>query len=150
MKIQIIVVIILLAACKTRVKNFYIPKDFDGNVAVIYKNTTGKSSSQDYHIPDSGILQVEGTFEEGGVELNYYQENASGGYDTLREPFPSDKIDYTKSRIYFHRTLSYSTQGVGPVHVTAFYVGKKQAKDLVNDRIDFERKLEKLALPATH
>jgi hypothetical protein len=151
MKSKIIIsmsLVILLFGCdKIRVKNYFIPQGFTGNVAVIFTNN--KSSSEEvynYTIPPDGILYTDYSFKKGRFKINFYQKNNLNGYDTLFEELPGKQIDITKNRIYFNRIMTFSKGEGSGTHVTTFYVGKVKASDLEKDRFLFERYLEKIVL----
>lgn len=140
--------IFLLVGCNNiRTKNYFIPQNFTGNVAVIFSNNKSPSEEvYNYTIPPDGILKEGYSFKEGNFKINFYQKNNLNSYDTLLEELPGKPIDTTKNRIYFNRVLTF-TKGNGPeTHVTTFYVGKVKASELEKDRFLFERKLEKIIL----
>jgi len=140
--------VILLFGCnEVRVKNYFIPQGYTGNVAVIFKNN--KSSSEEvfnYTIPEDGILYTDYSFEKGRFKINFYQKNSLNRYDTLFEELPGKQIDTTKNRIYFNRVLTFSRGEKSGTDVTTFYVGKVKASELEKDRFLFERHLEKIIL----
>ena len=145
--ISISLVILLFGCVKIRVKNYFIPQDFTGNVAIIFSNN--KSSSEEvynYTIPPDGILYTDYSFKKGRFKINFYQKNTLNGYDTLFEELPGKKNDTTKNRIYFNRVMTFSKGGGAGTDVTTFYVGKVKASDLEENRFLFERHLEKIIL----
>lgn len=83
--------IAMIQACnKIRTKNYFLPKDFEGNVAIIYSNNDySVQDTYDYIIPDNGILKTKFSFKEGDYRINFYQKNQHNGYDTLYEQLPS-------------------------------------------------------------
>ena len=128
------------------IKNYYIPKDFAGNVAIIYNGNLQKKSNKsiyNYVIPDSGILYVNELFKSGNYKINFYQKNQIAKFDTLFEELPSTKIDTNKNRIYFNRVLTFNKQGRN-IYVTTFYVGKAKGSELGKDRFLFEQSLERI------
>jgi len=140
----------MIQACnnKIRVKNYFLPEGFEGNVAIFYSNTGDeKKDVLDFYIPDSGILRTPYGFSEGDYRINFYQKNGQNGYDTLHEELASRGVDTNKNRIYFNRVLTFQKEGSKDVYtVSSFYVGKKAASDLTEERFFFERKLEKMVL----
>jgi hypothetical protein len=149
-KFQIIIFCILMIhGCKdVRVENYYLPKNFEGNVAVIYSNNnTEKQEVYNYNIPDNGILKTSYKFYAGDYRINYYQKNELNEYDTLYERLSSSKLDTSKSSIYFNRVLTFNKYGSKNVYtVSTFYVGKKNVSDLAKDRFLFEKKIEEIVL----
>ena len=141
---------LILQGCNTkiRIENYFLPKVFEGNVAVIYTGSIKERQDvYDFNIPEDGILRTPYTFHEGDYKINYYQKNEYNGYDTLYEELPSKRIDTTKNRIYFNRVLSFEKYtSKGRYTVNTFYVGKKKTSELVKDRFFFEARLEKLLL----
>ena len=137
----------LIISCNTLpVENYYIPKDFEGNIAIIYKKDGSKPDKiQSWKIPQDGILKTEHRFIEGNYVINYYQENSSNGYDTLNSYFT--KKDTTKNEIVFARILTFAKGNSKDIFTAnTFYVGKKKVEDLEKDRFFFEQKLEKMLL----
>jgi hypothetical protein len=128
------------------VENYYIPKDFEGNVAIIYKKNGSKpNKTQNWNIPEDGILKTEHRFISGNYKINYYQKNISNTYDTLNYQFT--KKDTTKNEIVFARILTFAKGNSNDIFtVNTFYVGKKKVEDLEKDRFFFEQKLEKMLL----
>ena len=52
---------LLLSGCndKLTVINYFIPKTFEGNIAIIYSKTdSGKQEVYNFTIPDDGLLKV--------------------------------------------------------------------------------------------
>ncbi len=145
-RILLAVICLLAVGCHKRVINYYVPYGFEGNVAIFHKTSASEPGGEiiNYEFPDSGILYVPTALPEGDFIMNYYQENGRKGYDTLQQEFPGFKIDTARPRIYFHRTLSFMRDNVTPYQISTFYVGKKKTKDINDERIDFERKLEKM------
>lgn len=138
---------IFISCDKVQVKNYFIPKNFTGNVAVIYsKNSASCNEINNFKIPESGILKSNCRFEEGNFVINFYQGNSSDGYDTLFEELAGKKIDTTKNRIYFNRVLTFYDKENKEIFVSTFYIGKAKASDLGRDRFLFERKIENIAL----
>lgn len=137
----------LFVSCNIlQVQNYYIPKDFEGNVAIIYKKDGNKTNDpQNWEIPEDGILKTEHKFISGNYVMNYYQKNISNKYDTLNYQFT--KKDSTKNEIVFARILTFAKGNSKDIYtVKTFYVGKKKVEDLEKDRFFFERKLEKMLL----
>ena len=140
---------LLLSGCndKLTVINYFIPKSFEGNIAIIYSKTdSGKQDVYNFTIPKNGTLIVPYRFYKGDYIQNYYQLIESNKYDTLQVELPSFKIDTTKNRIYFNRILTFEKKGMESVVVETFYVGKKKPAELVKERFLFENKLEKIIL----
>lgn len=142
--------VLMIQACNNtiRTKNYFLPEGFEGNVAIIYSSTGNeKQDVLDFHIPDSGVLRTPYGFSEGNYRINFYQKNRQNSFDTLYEELPSRDVDSSKNRIYFNRILTFQRKGSEEIYtVGSFYVGKKAASDLVEDRLLFERKLEKMVL----
>lgn len=140
---------LLLSGCndKLTVINYFIPKDFEGNIAIIYSKTdSGKQGVYNFTIPDNGLLKVPYKFYKGDYIQNYYQRNKNNEYDTLKVELPSFKIDTIKNRIYFSRILTFEKKGIEPIIVETFYVGRKKATELAKDRFFFENRLEEIVL----
>jgi hypothetical protein len=147
-KIAIYFLCVALFGCRRiQVENYFIPRDFKGNIAVIHNNT-GRSSNgvYNYHIPQSGILTTDCCFEEGKYITNYYQKNSFDGFDTLMVEYPSTKLSTTKNRIYFYRVLTFKRNSGKEVYVSTFYVGNEPSYKLEKERIVFERFLESTIL----
>ena len=144
-----IVSLIGLCSCDhTKYENYYLPKDFTGNVVVIYKNDgcTPKDINNLF-IPTSGILYSPMKFVSGDYVVRYFQKRYSNYYDTLSEVLPGKIPDKTINQIIFPRVLSFEKyQKNGQYTVYTFYVGKETANDLAKDRFFFERQLEQLLL----
>ena len=69
---------LLLSGCndKLTVINYFIPKTFEGNIAIIYSKTdSGKQEVYNFTIPDDGLLKVPYKFYKGDYIHNYYQRN---------------------------------------------------------------------------
>lgn len=149
-QINSIFCILILQGCNTKIRteNYFLPKDFEGNVAVIYTNVIKENKDiYNFEIPEDGILRTPYSFHEGNYRINYYQKNEFNGFDTLYEELPSKKIDTTKNRIYFNRVLSFEKYTDKERYtVSTFYVGKKKASELIKDRFFFERRLEETLL----
>lgn len=133
---------------KIRVKNYFLPKDFEGNVAIIYSNNgDGEQDIYNFYIPDNGILKTPYVFYKGDYKINFYQKNRRNEYDTLYEELPSTTFDTSKNRIYFNRVLTFKKHDSESIYtVSSFYVGKKNASELSKDRFLFEKKLEEIVL----
>lgn len=147
--IAFLLCILAVQACgpNPKVKNYFMPKGFEGNVAVIYSNAHHQSDVYNYYIPENGILKTDYGFFEGNYRINFYQKNDVNGYDTLYEELPSKVYDSSKNRIYFNRVLTFQRLNSDTIYtVGTFYVGKKQALDLEKDRFLFEKRLEKMLL----
>lgn len=145
----LLIAALLLSGCneKLTVINYFIPKTFEGNVAIIYSKTdSGKKEVYNFTIPEDGLLKVPYRFYKGNYTQNYYQRNSNNGYDTLHVELPSFKIDTTKNRIYFNRILTFEKKGIEPIIVETFYVGREKAEALVKDRFFFENRLEEIVL----
>ena len=143
----IITIIVLHCSCQTiRVENYYLPKDFEGNVAIIYNANGSKTNDpQNWTIPEDGILETNFKFTSGNYMTSYYQRNSTNSYDTLRYDFTIK--DTTKNEIVFSRILTFSKYNSKDIFtVKTFYVGKRKVEDLEKDRFFFERKLEKMLL----
>jgi len=143
----ILSLVLLLSSCqRIQVENYYLPQDFEGNVAIIYKSGGNKTSDpQNWYIPKDGILKTDYKFSSGNVVTNYYQKNSSNAYDTLRHDFTTK--DTTKNEIVFPRILTFSKPDTKEVFtVNTFYVGKRKVEEFAKDRYFFERKLEKMLL----
>jgi hypothetical protein len=140
------IVAILFFECNSKLAeiNYYIPENFEGNIAIIYYGTNTEKMIYNFTIPDHGLLKVPYKFYKGDYIQNYYQRNTNNVYDTLQVELPSSKLDTTKNRIYFSRILTFEKKGIEPVIVETFYVGRKKAVELVKDRFSFENKLEKI------
>ncbi|NOT91207.1 MAG: hypothetical protein HOP05_05910 [Ferruginibacter sp.] len=139
-----------VSGCKfdEKVINYFIPRDFTGNIAIIYNNDyhSCDESLVNYQIPNDGILKVKCSFTDGAIISNYIQENSLGNYDTLDVENPVFKHDTSKNRIYFPRILSFSKGVSKEVYVKTFYIGKEKASNLEKDRFFFERRLEDLII----
>jgi hypothetical protein len=136
-----------LSCVQVRTENFYLPINFEGNVAIIYKtNGLEQTSQQDWNIPNDGILKTDFKFIPGRLITNYLQRNNHNSYDTLSSDFIVK--DTTKIQIVFHRVLTFvKPNSKEEIYVTTFYVGKKKVEDLERDRFLFERKIEKMLFP---
>lgn len=135
--------------CKDNMQkqNYFIPKNFEGNIAIVYSNSNAdKQDVYEFTIPENGLLNVPYQFSEGNYVKNFYQKNLSNKYDTLFEELPSVKIDTSKNRIYFNRILTFEKAGNEPIIVETFYVGKTKTEEVAKDRFLFEKKLEEIVL----
>jgi len=142
-----LLLVLLCSSCQTiRVENYYLPKSFEGNVAIIYRNGGNETSDpQAWTIPDGGILLTSYKFSPGKFITNYYQRNSSNSYDTLRYDFSIK--DTTRNEIVFPRILTFQKYNSKDIFtVFTFYVGKKKVEELEKDRFFFERKLEEMLL----
>lgn len=145
-KVAFLACLVLVLSCnKEKEENYFIPANFTGNIAVIYKANKSSSSQETYNyiIPKSGILSSNNSFKEGDFKTNFYQKNDLNGYDTLFEELPGKRIDTTKNRIYFNRVLTFKRVD-GDVIVTTFYVGKEKKEAVDKNRVMFERSLDKI------
>lgn len=141
--------ILIISACDSnlKVENYFLPKGFEGNVAVIYSNDSLEADTLNYQVPESGILMTKYGFFKGRYKINYYQLNENNKYDTLVQELPTQAPDLSKNRIYFNRILTFQRNKSDTIYtVGTFYVGKKPASELEKDRFFFERKLEKMLL----
>ena len=139
--------ILFIGCSKIKIENYFIPKDFVGNVAIIYSDS--KHNYEDvynYFIPQDGILYTNYPFEKGNYIINFYQKNDLNKYDTLSEELPGRKLDTTKNRIYFCRVLTFRKGEGKETIVTTFYIGKVKSLELEKDRFLFERHLEKIII----
>lgn len=147
--IWIVSIILVFQSCaEIRVENYYLPKGFEGNVAVIY-TTDGirQEEANNWKIPGDGLLRTPYEYRAGNYYINYYQVNSDNKYDTLQDLTPGHTPNPNKNMIVFPRTLSFSThENDKVVHVTTFYVGRKTANELEKDRFFFERRLGELLL----
>ena len=144
---SIVFIVLLGCSCQTRqIDNYYLPQDFEGNVAIIYKTDGGKTTNpQNWYIPNDGILRTKNKFIPGKYMTNYYQKNSSNTYDTLRYDYTIK--DTTNNEIVFPRILTFRRHDSKEVFtVETFYVGKKKVEELEKDRFVFERKLENMLL----
>jgi len=143
----ILLLVLLCCSCQTiRVENYFLPKGFEGNVAIIYKNDGNETRDpQTWTIPEDGILRTNYKFSSGNFITNYYQKNSSNSYDTLRYDFFIK--DTTRNEIVFPRILTFQKHNSKDIFtVNTFYVGKKKVEELAKDRFFFERKLEEMLL----
>jgi len=141
-----LIIAVSLGSCsRLPVKNYYIPQDFNGNVAIIYTASLKEKSKSryDYYIPENGLLYHNTNFETGNFIVNFYQKNENGKLDTLLEELPGRKFDSAKNRIYFRRVLTFK-KNPNSINVVTFYVGKQQASQINKERFLFERKLEEI------
>ncbi|MCU0352078.1 MAG: hypothetical protein MUF43_14820 [Flavobacterium sp.] len=122
----LIICLLLLSSCFYKhVDNFYLPKNFTGHVAIIYKKGGQKlDRTQDYKIPTDGILWTNFERWSGNFEVNYFRENENGKYDKLfYRDFSKDSL---REEVYFLRLISFSKTGqVNPYEIVTFYFGKK-------------------------
>jgi hypothetical protein len=141
---------LFFSGCKEKlpVINYFIPQNFEGNVAIIYGNAdTCEQNVYNFIIPEDGLVRVPYVFCKGDYLQNYYQRNEKNKWDTLHVELPSTQIDTTKNRIYFNRILTFEKNGSDHTNIVeTFYVGKKRGPELSSDRFFYEKKLEEIVL----
>lgn len=64
---------------KPYVINYYIPKDYEGVVLLVYnEENCPLLEERSYFIPENGILKIKNSPNYGYHKTNYYQKNKSG------------------------------------------------------------------------
>jgi len=139
--LKVLIIIFLFCSCKEKVCNYYLPKDFEGNVAVLYSKNGINSDTMNFFIPDSGILKSKFSFYEGGIKNHYYQKNNFNSYNELLYINSPTKNSNVKG-VYFNRTITFY-HGDKKIFGTLFYVGKK-FDSTSKERFLFENKIGKL------
>jgi hypothetical protein len=139
-------IVIFLACQKIREENYFLPKNYDGYVAIIYnKADSGQREVYNFHIPEDGILRSSYAFSPGDYQIHFYQKTENNKYDTLLEELPGSKYDTSKARIYFNHILTFSRPGQQNIYrVTVFYVGKKAGAELEKETFFFENRIEQM------
>lgn len=129
-------------------KNFFLPKNFTGNVAVIYSNTNETVQQvYDFVIPDSGVLVSKHPFHKGYYVTNFLQNRDELLYDTLTQALPGEPNMNGKNRVFFYRILTFQRGDSGPKFTVAtFYLGNKVDSMVIREKFFFERKLEEIIL----
>ena len=88
--------IVLICGCNPVIKSdFYLPKNYKGEVAIIYGYKTGheqviKDGRQQFLIPDSGILFTKAHLQYGQVDEKYYIKREKEFKELIPYTFQSD------------------------------------------------------------
>ena len=66
-KLLVIFLTICQFGCREKICRYILPKNFEGNVAVIFNGTNGRNDSSTYGIPSTGILKTSDLYYSGRV-----------------------------------------------------------------------------------
>jgi len=142
--IKAIFIFLLLVhiGCKEKVYNYYLPENYEGNVAILYTNDRSNFDTVNLTIPDSGILRTSIPYFDGAVKEFFYQKTNKGFFDTLNAYEPYIVKD-SQRRIFFNRTLTFVNRR-DTVYGVFFYVGRTFDSTLERDRFLFENRVSSL------
>src|ERR1700744_1024787 len=125
--------IIFVTSCNTIKTDYYFPKGFTGDVALIYDCEGGqevqiKNGRRQILIPDSGIVLLKAHFKEGPLDEKFYLKNEKGNFSEIyRYPLQKDTSDDNR-HVYFERVTEVVGKGQNDKSfasmITFFYVGK--------------------------
>jgi len=128
--------------------DYYLPKHYQGEVAIIYgcstcANPQVQNGRPRLVIPDSGILLTKMTYKAGHPEEHFFMKNNAGTY-TAVEPYMW-QTDTSKKYIFFERVMNfgYAKDSLN-YYVTFFYVGKKLDSASDKSRALFEDRVNEL------
>jgi len=143
--------VIFLVSCSTLKTDYYFPRGFIGDVAIVYDYEGGqdvkiKNGRRQILIPDSGIVLLKTHFKEGQLDEKFYVQDEK---DSLREvyryAFQKDTC-CDKKYIYFERVVEFVGKGQNNKSfasmINFFYVGKSLKSD--TNRYSFENHVQKL------
>ena len=144
-------IIFFSIGCKVDKIDFYLPENFNGDVAILYVNNgtkpTIENKRQKIIIPDSGIVFINQKYNEGEINYKYYIKSPQG-YKIIDAFVPGIDTVNGKKYIYFERTMGFNfiDQQSKPVNILGhfFYVGKQLDSITAQHRFLFETKIEKI------
>lgn len=85
----IAMLLFFLSSCNYVIKkDFFLPKGFKGEVAIVYEYPTGnavtvKDGRQQFEVPASGIVLTSAANKYGKIDYKFYIKNNKQGFDEL-------------------------------------------------------------------
>ena len=149
--LRLYILLILFSNCKVDRKDFYLPENFSGEVAVLYTDNGTKppfkQGRQKIYIPDSAIVFLNEKYVEGEIDYKYYIKTPRG-FSELPEFIPGVETDNGKKYIYFARTMTINAanhaSSQSSVFGHFFSVVQQLDSTASKNRFFFERKIEKM------
>ena len=141
----------LFVSCSPQRTDYYLPKGFTGDVAIIYDCKDGqdiqiKGGRKQIYIPDSGVVLLKSYFKDGGLEERFYQMSASDSPIEITQFHPGSDTCCGTSHIYFERLEELDgiaqTNRVYESDVLMFYVGTDLKSD--TNRLRFENRVKEI------
>ena len=143
--------VILVISCNTLKTDYYFPKGYTGDVAIVYgceggEQLTIKNGRRQIVIPDSGICLLKTDFKEGQLDERFYVKDEKDSFrEVQRYAFQKDTC-CDKRYIFFERVVEFvgkdrSNKSFAS-KINLFYFGKSLKLD--TNRNYFENHVQKL------
>ena len=141
-----------LGSCERVIRSdYFFPKDFSGEVAVIYnckdsKPPIYKGDRLQLFIPASGILKVGTPLMTGTADTRFFIRNDSGSYDTIYRHLDKENIEVSKKYIFFERVM-FDSCIENKKTFTAVFFNVGVSLDVDSVRTPFEQHVFNLLCP---
>jgi hypothetical protein len=144
-------ILLLFVGCSPQRTDYYLPKGFTGDVAIIYDCEDGqdiqiKDGRRQIYIPDSGVVLLKSHFKDGGLEERFYQMSASGSPIEITRFHSDSDTRRGANHIYFERLEELDgmaqTNRVYESDVEFFYVGTEPESD--TNVLRFENRVKEI------
>lgn len=143
--------VIFIISCNTLKTDYYFPRGFVGNVAIVYDYESGKdvqikNGRRQILIPGSGIIFLKTHFKEGQLDEKFYVKDKKDSFREVYQYTFQEDTCCDKKYIYFDRVVEFVGKGQNNKSfasmINFFYVGKSLKLD--TNRFFFENHVQKL------